>query len=95
MCTYIHNHLTPKQQFLGIVVLVQNLRVGGKLITWGIGALEKLNELGNRRLIIRGFELWTFQSRDTEDRGGTFAGHVYDVSVLIPHTFEKLGGNEV
>ena len=57
MCTYIYNHLTPKQQFLGIVVLVQNLRVGGKLITWGIGALEKLNELGNHRLIIRGFEL--------------------------------------
>ena len=57
MCAYIHNHLTPKQQFLGIVVLVQNPRVGGELITWGIGALEKLDELGNCRSIICGFEL--------------------------------------
>lgn len=44
---HIDYSLTPEQQFLDVVVLIQNSRVGSERGCWGVGALEKFGELRN------------------------------------------------
>ena len=54
---HVYNHLSPKQQLLCIIILIQNARVCCELFLWGVQTFEEFGELGNCGPIIEGSEL--------------------------------------